>query len=545
MSGSPQRAAICARVSTTLQVLGTSLETQLEEGYAYAQRRGWEVVGEYVDGGVSGKYRNRPNLDRLMADCRAGLIDVVIVSKHDRFGRSFRHTVALIGELVDLGVVFVSIAEMIDDTPAGRFQRNMLLSVAEFERERILERTTAGMEATARAGRWPAGPAPYGWRIVKDQAGHSTVVLNDDEVAVWERIAECMIDRRMSSLETARELNACGITRRKGRVWSADAIWKLVRDTTCLSGTWTYRRNDHRQYRQVLGPPITMPIPPVFTPERHEALKAVVKGRGWSRKQVKHPWLLSQLVASPCGGTMWGRVSARGVRNYFCASTIAADGGGGGGCGCYCVHADDLEAGVWDLVTAALSNPELLLSLAEDQAKAAAATVEVGDDDLAVLDRKIARLEKAAGEQLAKALAAGADPNVAAMASASLTEQIEETRQQRKLVASWAADAADRRSRVEILSDLAARSSEALADGGTLAGRRRVLDALGVTVAVTGWEVCGSCGGSGRVTGGKGVMCSDCHGMRRKAQVEVAGIIPAAGTGEAVEPWPVKFATGA
>ena len=52
-------------------------------------------------------------------------------------------------------------------------------------------------------------------------------------------------------------------------------------------------------------------------------------------------------------------------------------------------------------------------------------------------------------------------------------------------------------------------------------------------------------GGSGRVTGGKGVMCSDSHGVRRKVQVEVAGIIPAVGTGPAVEPWPVKFAIGA
>src|ERR1035438_1222075 len=121
MKSSLARAAICARVSTVDQVRGTSLATQLEEGYAYARNRGLNVVGEYVDGGVSGKYANRPRLDRLMAECRAGLIDVVIVSKHDRFGRSFRHTVLLIGELEELGVEFVSIAERIDDTPSGRF----------------------------------------------------------------------------------------------------------------------------------------------------------------------------------------------------------------------------------------------------------------------------------------------------------------------------------------------------------------------------------------------------------------------------------------
>ena len=105
------RAAICARVSTAEQVRGSSISTQIEKGERYAEGRGWDAVGVYVDGGVSGKYANRPDLDRLMADCRAGMIDAVIVEKIDRFGRNFRHGVALIGELEDLGVKFVSITE--------------------------------------------------------------------------------------------------------------------------------------------------------------------------------------------------------------------------------------------------------------------------------------------------------------------------------------------------------------------------------------------------------------------------------------------------
>ena len=234
----------------------------MDECRGAAASRGLTVVGEYVDGGVSGKYANRPGLDRLMEDCRAGLVQVVIVSKHDRFGRSFRHTVALIGELDDLGVEFVSIAERIDNSPAGRFQRNVLLSVAEFERERILERTTAGMEATARAGLYPAGTAPFGWMTVKDGNGRTTLVLHEAEVGVWERIASCMIDKRMSTLETARELNAAGFRRRRGKVWSANSLWDLIRDTTCLSGTWTYRRPEGRNGRKArTGPPINLQIP--------------------------------------------------------------------------------------------------------------------------------------------------------------------------------------------------------------------------------------------------------------------------------------------
>jgi len=181
-------------VSTVSQVQGTSLEVQVAECEAYAASRGWVVAGSYVDGGVSGKLEHRPSLDRLMDDCRAGRLDAVIVSKHDRFGRSFRHTVALIGELDDLGVEFVSIAECIDDSPAGRLQRNMLLSIAEFERERILERTAVGMEATALAGHYPVGVAPYGWKLAKGPTGRTVLVINPAEAAVWERIVDCLVD---------------------------------------------------------------------------------------------------------------------------------------------------------------------------------------------------------------------------------------------------------------------------------------------------------------------------------------------------------------
>jgi len=514
----------------------------LEEGYAYARNRGLNVVGEYVDGGVSGKYANRPRLDRLMAECRAGLIDVVIVSKHDRFGRSFRHTVSLIGELEELGVEFVSIAERIDDTPSGRFQRNVLLSVAEFERERILERTVGGMEATARAGHWPAGPAPLGWKLVKDSSG-TRLALNAPEVAIWELIVSCMVDKRMSSLEAARALNAAGLRRRSGKVWSANSLWDIVRDTTCLSGTWTYRPEGGRNGRRPKsGPPLTVSVPPILTSERHEALKAVIAARSWTRKQTKHPWLLSLRLFSPHGRRMHGMHDARGHRRYRCPGKIMPDGGrGGGGCECFQVHADDLEALVWRVVTDALSKPDMLLALAEEQAQASATASDINQDDLASLDHKIARLERAAGEQLAKALAAGADPKVAAIAAVSLKEEIEAARERRKAVAAWAANVAERRSRADILAGIANDAARALLADGNIATKQRILEALSVEVTVTGWRACPSCGGTGRLKGANAKMCSGCHGMRLVTEVEIEGAIPVAEAEKAAEAWPVKL----
>ena len=81
------RAALYARVSTHN---GQHPEMQLAELRTYCGRRGWSVVDEYVDAGVSGAKERRPALDRLLSHCRKRLVDAVVVYRYDRFARSLR-----------------------------------------------------------------------------------------------------------------------------------------------------------------------------------------------------------------------------------------------------------------------------------------------------------------------------------------------------------------------------------------------------------------------------------------------------------------------
>ena len=145
---------------------------QLERCRAYATARGWEVADEYRDGGESGAKAARPALDRLLAACRRGEVDAVVVAKLDRFGRSNRHLAALLGELDDEAIAFVSVAESVDSsTPSGRFLRTLLSGAAEFERDMILERTAAGLRSKAEAGGWPGGPVLYGFELLDKGTG--------------------------------------------------------------------------------------------------------------------------------------------------------------------------------------------------------------------------------------------------------------------------------------------------------------------------------------------------------------------------------------
>lgn len=145
MSGSPAapaRVAIYARVSTEDQ----SCEIQVEQLSKFAESQGWKST-VFRDDGVSGVLDNRPELDRLRGAMRRGEFDILLVTEIDRLGRSIQTIRRFWDEAEAFGVRIRATDQGIDtSTAAGRFQRDMLAALAEFERELILERTRAGIQ---------------------------------------------------------------------------------------------------------------------------------------------------------------------------------------------------------------------------------------------------------------------------------------------------------------------------------------------------------------------------------------------------------------
>src|ERR1700688_948652 len=146
------KAAIYARVSTVNH--GQSPEMQTRELREYAARRGWEVIGEYVDKGISGAKEKRPELDRLMADAHRRKFDAVVVWKFDRFARSVSHLLRALENFQALGISFVSLSEQMDTTtPTGKMVFTVLGAVAELERSLIVERVRAGLRNARAKGK--------------------------------------------------------------------------------------------------------------------------------------------------------------------------------------------------------------------------------------------------------------------------------------------------------------------------------------------------------------------------------------------------------
>jgi len=178
------------RVST----LDQHPENQLQDLQQLTKQRGWTVVQEYRDHGISGGRVRRPALDQLLADARRGHFQVVAVWACDRLARSVRHFLEVLDELNHLNIEFVSCREQLDTGgPLGRAVVIIISAIAELERNLIIERVRAGMRRAKlegiRIGRRPAQVDRQS--VLRDRArGHSLT-----EIAKDHRISRALVSK--------------------------------------------------------------------------------------------------------------------------------------------------------------------------------------------------------------------------------------------------------------------------------------------------------------------------------------------------------------
>src|SRR6266568_3703799 len=166
----PVRCAIYTRVSTDqgLEQDFNSLDAQYDASQAYIRSQahaGWTLLrAKYEDGGFSGGNTDRPALQGLLDDVRAGKVDVIVVYKVDRLTRSLADFAKLVELFDQHNVSFVSVTQQFNTTTSmGRLTLNVLLSFAQFEREVTSERIRDKIAASKRKGLWVGGMAPLGY----------------------------------------------------------------------------------------------------------------------------------------------------------------------------------------------------------------------------------------------------------------------------------------------------------------------------------------------------------------------------------------------
>jgi site-specific DNA recombinase len=167
-----RRCAIYTRKSSEhgLEQDFNSLDAQREAAEAYIKSQaheGWRLVkARYDDGGISGGTLDRPALQFLLSDIRAGKIDVVVAYKVDRLTRSLADFAKLVELFEAHAVSFVAVTQQFNTTTSmGRLTLNVLLSFAQFERELASERIRDKFAASRRKGMWMGGTVPLGYDV--------------------------------------------------------------------------------------------------------------------------------------------------------------------------------------------------------------------------------------------------------------------------------------------------------------------------------------------------------------------------------------------
>ncbi len=476
-SPSPTRAAVYVRVSSDDQVEGTSLDTQRERCEAYAAAQGWTVTGVYADEGVSGARTSRPALDRLLADCEAGRVDVVVVLKSDRLSRSQAHLLTTVERLTGWRVRFASVTEPFDTgTVAGDAMLGMLSTFAQMERGLIRERTLAGRAARVRDGGWGGGDwAPYGYRVV-GTGRDAHLEVDPGEAATIRQAVAFVLDHGLTTGQAAVRLNALGMRPRKVPTWTA---WNLRTrlDRGQWDGTWTWGKPG----QQSVPVPITQAVEPVLTPQRSAALRAWLDATASSRgNRGEHP--LSGRLLCACGATMYGMTRAGRKRRYHC-SHAKPDPRRTGTCDQPTVLADAADDAVWAEVVGLLADPDRLMAMARERLGMLHDAQEVAADALGDADATVERTQAALSRAVARCIALGLDDATTAATVAHLRAEHLAAVEHRQTVAAIRQEATQAQERMTTAQRLAEVARDRLVSAdATLRGK--VLGLLDVRAQV-------------------------------------------------------------
>jgi site-specific DNA recombinase len=229
------KAALYARVSTDGQQKEGTIESQLTELRKQVAAAGHELVKEYLDDGYSGKLLDRPALDQLRADAKLDVYDAIHFLDIDRIARDVSYQRIIIAELLRHEKQIIIKGKNYVDLPENKFTVTVLGAVAEFERAKIMERTTRGRLHKLRRGELSSnGHRIYGYHYVrKSPTSPAALAVNEEQAAVVRSIFEMFASGQFGLVNIARFLEKSGIPTRLGRSrWNRDQVKFMLKNET-------------------------------------------------------------------------------------------------------------------------------------------------------------------------------------------------------------------------------------------------------------------------------------------------------------------------
>ena len=283
-------AVIYARFSSSGQ-REESIEGQLRVCKDYAERNGYQIVGEYIDRAISGRSDDRPDFQRMISDARTGGFKYVLVYKLDRFARNRYDSAIYKVQLKKYGVKVISCMENIGDNPESIILEAVLEASAEYYSIDLSQKVKRGLTENARKGYYLNGFPPIGYKLVDKH------LIPDPDVALHITWAFKAYADGMLKKDIVEELNARGVRSRKGGLLTASSLQTVFKNEKYLGilDQLGYRfENCHE---------------PLIDKETFDKVQDMIKSNQHygARTRANTPYLLTgKLFCGMCGSPMRG-----------------------------------------------------------------------------------------------------------------------------------------------------------------------------------------------------------------------------------------------
>jgi len=363
--------ALYARVSTEDQAEKYGLAAQIRE----LRNRAGQGAMEFIDDGVSGATLERPGLGRLRAAARQGQVQRLLILDPDRLSRRLVYQLLLLEEFSRAGIAVEFLRGSTEDTAEGRLLLNVQGVIAEYEREKIRERTLRGKrEKAVRGG--VVGQVPYGARVA-DASG--LVKIDEREAAVVRMLYRWLVEEKRSLIAMAQELSALGIRPRRAQTWAKTSIRRILSDPF-YKGEAFFNRRRREGTRLVLRPAhewIPVRVPAIVPGDLWQQAQAQLRANAAhlaGRPGRRYAYLLRGLIrCGRCGRAYNGQMH-HGTPIYRCSG--ARRPVAGLRCRNRRLVAGTLEKQIWMAVADAIKHPGRL--------RAGAGDLRLGDRTVAI-----------------------------------------------------------------------------------------------------------------------------------------------------------------
>jgi site-specific DNA recombinase len=339
----PVRAALYLRVSTGRQADNDlSIPDQRRQARAYCASRGWEIVADYVEPGVSATDDRRPEFQRMIdaATTKPPAFDVIVVHSFSRFFRDQFQLEFYVRRLAKSGVRLVSITQELGDDPMSNMIRQIMALFDEYQSKANAKHTLRAMNENARQGFWNGSRPPIGYRIVEaaEQRGHRTKKILEIDPIQAETVRLIFRLARegdgssgpMGVKSITKHLNAAGVRTRDGGRWGLAAVHDVLTRTTYIGRHRFNTRFWKTRERKPEAEVVEMTVPPIIDTAEFEAVQALLKSRSpalTAPRVVSGPTLLTGICfCAGCGMAMTLRTGKGGRYRYYTCSTKVRQG---------------------------------------------------------------------------------------------------------------------------------------------------------------------------------------------------------------------------